>query len=200
MTIHVTWSQTNENLKPKSFGYVYEKHLETYLKKKPSTLIRSALQTSTENNLLQLVVTNASKAIYWERRNNFPALPKSKDDFHDAVEILDTKTNKSEIFVISNDRYSGIIIFSTRTNLQSMCREMDEWFIDGTFKCCLRYFCQLYTIHGLKNGNYVPLVFCLLPSKTEMCYTAMWSLIIDLQEQEFEPTSDFISRRLCIML
>ena len=43
-----------------------------------------------------------------------------------------------------------------------------------------RYFCQLYTIHGLKNGNYVPLVFCLLPSKTEICYNiAMWSLIIN---------------------
>ena len=56
---------------------------------------------------------------------------------------------------------------------------MDELFIDGTVKCCPRYFCQLYTIHGLKNGYDVPLVFCLLPSKTEMCYTAMWSLIID---------------------
>jgi hypothetical protein len=140
-------------------------------------LIRSALQTSTENNLLQLDVTNASKAIYRERRNIFPALPKSKDDVHDAVEILDTKTNKSENFVISNDRDSGItgIIFSTLTNLQCtcMCRIMDELFIDGTFKCCPRHLCQLYTIHGLKNGNYVPLVFCLLPSKTEMCYTAM---------------------------
>ena len=56
---------------------------------------------------------------------------------------------------------------------------MDELFIDGTVKCCSRYFCQLYTIHGLKNANYVPLVFCLLASKKEMCYTAMWSLIID---------------------
>jgi hypothetical protein len=54
-------------------------------------LIRSALQTSTENNLLQLDVTNASKAIYRERRNIFPALPKRKDDVHDAVEILDKK-------------------------------------------------------------------------------------------------------------
>ena len=154
------------------------------ISKRPSALIRSALQTSTENNLLQLDVTNASKAIYRERRNIFPALPKSKDDVHDAVEILDTKTNKSENFVISNDRDSGItgIIFSTLTNLQCtcMCSIMDELFIDGTFKCCPRYLCQLYTIHGLKNGNYVPLVFCLLPSKTEICYNiAMWSLIIN---------------------
>jgi len=75
------------------------------ISKRPSTLIRSALQTSTENNLLQLDVTNASKAIYRERRKYFPALPKSKDDVHDAVEILDTKTNKLENFVISNDRF-----------------------------------------------------------------------------------------------
>jgi hypothetical protein len=109
------------------------------ISKRPSALIRSALQTSTENNLLQLDVTNASKAIYRERRNIFPALPKSKDDVQCTY----------------------------------MCRIMDELFIDGTFKCCPRYLCQLYTIHGLKNGNYVPLVFCLLPSKTEMCYTAM---------------------------
>jgi hypothetical protein len=97
-------------------------------------------------DFLQLDVTNASKAIYRERRKYFPALPKSKDDVHDAVDILDTKTNKSENFVISNDRNSGIMIFSTLTNLQCMCRVMDELFIDGTFKCCPRYFCQLYKI------------------------------------------------------
>jgi hypothetical protein len=116
------------------------------ISKRLSTLIRSALQTSTENNLLQLDVTNASKAIYRERHKYFPALPKSKDDVHDAVDILDTKTNKSENFVISNDRDSGIMIFSTLTNLQCMCRVMDELFIDGTFKCCPCYFCQLYKI------------------------------------------------------
>ena len=55
------------------------------ISKRPSTLIQSALQTSTENNLLQLDVTNASKAIYRERRKHFPALPKSIDDVHDAV-------------------------------------------------------------------------------------------------------------------
>ena len=77
-------------------------------------------------------MTNASKVIYREKRKHFPALSKSKYDVHDAV-FLDTKTNKSENFVISNDRDSGIIIFSTLTNLQCMCRVMDELLIDGTF-------------------------------------------------------------------
>ena len=36
----------------------------------------------------------------------------------------------------------------------------------------------MYTIHGGKNGNYVPLGFALLPSKTENCYTRMWNLLI----------------------
>jgi len=48
------------------------------ISKRPSTLIRSELQTSTQNNLLQLDVTNASKAIYRERRKNFQHCQKVK--------------------------------------------------------------------------------------------------------------------------
>ena len=60
--------------------------------------------------------------------------------------IFWTQKQISQKIVISNDRDSGIMIFSTLTNLQCMCRVMDELFIDGTFKCCPRYFCQLYKI------------------------------------------------------
>ena len=31
--------------------------------------------------------------------------------------------------------------------------------MDGTFKYCPKFFQQLHTIHGYKNGNYIPLVF-----------------------------------------
>jgi hypothetical protein len=51
-------------------------------------------------------------------------------------------------------------------------------FADGTYKCP-KYFKQLYTIHGFKNGHYIPLVFCLLPSKSEACYRKMFSLLDD---------------------
>ena len=36
-----------------------------------------------------------------------------------------------------------------------------------------------HCIHGSKNGHYLPLVFALLPSKSEQCYNKMWSLLIN---------------------
>jgi hypothetical protein len=49
-------------------------------------------------------------------------------------------------------------------------------FIDGTFKYCPKYFYQLYSLHGCKNGNAIALVFALLPAKSEDCYIKMWDL------------------------
>ena len=47
-------------------------------------------------------------------------------------------------------------------------------FIDGTFKYCPKYFYQLYTVHGLRNGHFIPLVYALLPGKSEVNYRDMW--------------------------
>ena len=38
--------------------------------------------------------------------------------------------------------------FSTVQNMDCLC-DVDELFIDGTFKCCPRYFFQLYSILDL---------------------------------------------------
>ena len=53
----------------------------------------------------------------------------------------------------------------------------EEIFADGTFKWCPKYFQQLYTIHGFKNGHYIPLVFCPLPSKSWDCHRKRLSLL-----------------------
>ena len=55
---------------------------------------------------------------------------------------------------------------------------MKDIFIDGTFKYCPKYFYQLYSLHGCKNGNAIALVFALLPAKSEDCYIKMWDLLI----------------------
>ncbi|KAF0754304.1 MULE domain-containing protein [Aphis craccivora] len=41
--------------------------------------------------------------------------------------------------------------------------------IDGTFKSCPKRFYELFTIYGLKNDVYLPLVFFLLPDKCNKC-------------------------------
>jgi hypothetical protein len=105
-------------------------------------------------------------------------LPKRREDVHTAVREMTIETNKSEHFLLINDQDNGILIYSSHTNLKYMCNDMSELFIDGTFKCCPKYFYQMYTLHGCKNNNYVPLLYALLPAKDEKCYRIMWDLIL----------------------
>jgi hypothetical protein len=42
-------------------------------------------------------------------------------------------------------------------------------YVDGTYKSAPKFF-QLFTIHGLHNGHYVPLAFLLLASKHQTSY------------------------------
>ena len=38
---------------------------------------------------------------------------------------------------------------------------------------------QLYTIQGMVNGQYMPLVYGLLPNKTRDTYGKMWTVVTD---------------------
>jgi hypothetical protein len=89
-------------------------------------------------------------------------LPKSREDVHTALDGMTIETSKSENICLINDQESGIIIFSCTSNLRVLCTQVEEIFIDGTFKCCAKYFEQLYTVHGFRNGHYVPLIFTLV--------------------------------------
>jgi hypothetical protein len=83
---------------------------------------------------------------------------------------------KHEDFVLVNDSESGIIMLGCEQNLKFLCSDV-EIFADGTFKCCPKYFSQLYTFHDFRNGHYIQLVFCLLPSKSGECYRKMFALL-----------------------
>ena len=58
-------------------------------------------------------------------------------------------------------------------------RTLDGILKDGTFKYCPTFFMQLYTIHGTVIGHYMPLVYCLLPNKTQDTFQKMWTVITD---------------------
>ena len=99
------------------------------------------------------------------RRQHLPTPPKSREDTHAAIVMIDTMTSRSLELLYFLQKLTS--------------HDVKELFIDGTFKCFARHIYQLYTIHGGKKGNYVPLLFALLPCKSEMCYQKMWKFITD---------------------
>ena len=81
------------------------------ISRKPITIVRSELQDMNEGSLLPSDIKNAALSLYRERRKNMPALPKSRSEAQDAKQSLSLETNKSENFVIVNDKDSEILIF-----------------------------------------------------------------------------------------
>jgi len=56
---------------------------------------------------------------------------------------------------------SIFICLTTEENLQCLT-SYTVMFTDGTFEYAPKFFLQLYTIHGYKNGIYIPLVYIFL--------------------------------------
>ena len=64
---------------------------------------------------------------------------------------------------------SRTFIYATNGGID-MLASSSQWFGGGTFKICPQIFSQIYTIHVLVNGEVLPCVFALLPSKIEIVY------------------------------
>ena len=86
-------------------------------------------------------------------------------------------------------------MWSTPENLRvlALC---SVWLSDGTFKVTPPLFMQLYTIHGSYKERTFPLVYALLPTKTQEVYErvhpAVPSKIRESQPLFFGPTMFFI--------
>ena len=78
-----------------------------------------------------------------------------------------------------NDSSSGIIMFTTNSNMRYICQSDVDIFCDGTFKYCPHLCYQLYTFLGFKNGKYIQCILFLLPSKSKPVYLKMLQFFID---------------------
>lgn len=174
---------------------VERQQLRTQVKRKgaddltarPSRVIRQELQKFEEQHLQHKDIKSIAQSLYRERRKVFPVLPKDRLGVHSALDSMNTNTNKDEDFLLENNSETGIIILACKSNLEFFCNEAEEIFVDGTFKSCPKFFYQMYSVHGLKNGHFLPLVFALLPGKSENVYKNLWDCILsacsDLQLQ-----------------
>lgn len=108
--------------------------------------------------------------MYHARRSIMPKIPTNVEEIHTYLNQYPPTTSKGEIFVLKNDCDHNIVMFSCATNLKFLDTQVDSIYMDGTFEYCPKFFLQLFTVHGLCNNYYIPLVYFLLPNKTAITY------------------------------
>lgn len=159
----------NNSVKRKALENVHEK---------PAKLVHTELRSNPgiSSNITTYDMELVRHNIWMCRRKLTPNLPKTQKDVFEAVNTLAPMTDKEESFVLTNNADQGIIIFAPYSNLYFLCCT-ETVYMDGTFDFCPKFFTQLFTIHGYKNGHYVPLVFCLLPDKKQSTYQTCLNML-----------------------
>lgn len=126
-----------------------------------------------------------------------PAIPGNRRELVIPDNYKITKNGADFLLFDSGPTDDRILIFSTRRNLRLLAQSM-HWYVDGTFKTVPHLFCQLYTIHGLQYNNAIPLVYALLPDKTEATYTRLLTGVKDI-EPTVSPISILMDFELAMM-
>ena len=150
---------------------------------RPNKIMRTVLKDVPE--LFEIEdIYNVRRAMYNVRRKKIPTLAKTRREVIDQLieNVEEVKTSREEKFCFV-DETNEIVIFTCSTNIKHISK-VELVLADGTFDFAPKFFQQLYTIHGYKNGYYCPLVFALLPSKSTVTYINMWRFLINICRQE----------------
>jgi hypothetical protein len=116
--------------------------------------------------------------MYKSRAKVLPPNPTDINEVHQYINATEINTTRGEHFVLNNDENKNVIIFSCENNLHFLSN-VENVYVNVTFKYSARFFEQMFTIHGYKNGHYVPLVFCLLVDKSEHTYEFVFKIITE---------------------
>jgi len=139
-------------------------------------------------NVIKRIPTyySVKSSLYRSRAKVIPKLPATQQAIH--LQQQWTETLAGDRFLLCDDTAASgdrILIFSTNDNLRHLCAAT-EIFGDGTFYSCPGMFTQLYTLHASVHGQLFPLVFVLLPNKSEQTYRRMFTLLKDAIQREID--------------
>ncbi|KAL8584038.1 hypothetical protein ACOMHN_022378 [Nucella lapillus] len=170
----IAWARLEHTHDQDSQASIERQQIRTVCKRKavddiserPSKIILTELTNRPDGELVPKDVKAVRQSIYRERRKLQPKLPTCRVEVHEALRDRNITSNDGEEILQFNNERTGIILFTTLKNLQFLCQDDVEVFGDGTFEFCPKFFYQLYTIHGYKNGHYLPCAFFLLQSKS----------------------------------
>ncbi|KAJ8710243.1 hypothetical protein PYW07_009609 [Mythimna separata] len=121
---------------------------------------------------------NVKHGLYNSRRKEFGICnirPKTVNDFEVPIKYDD--------FLMADYQQDArrIVIFSSKEAREKL-KTVKHFFADGTFKCVVPPFVQLYSIHGdlgstKKSTHILPLIYALVSDKKEETYQIMFQLI-----------------------
>ncbi|XP_063363954.1 uncharacterized protein LOC134652722 [Cydia amplana] len=159
----------------KDFGPIqpiYEKNIEK-LKEKGGNYLSETPTFSTVKNVL-----------YRARKKYLSA---NKLVFNRLEEVEVPPTYKNFLVCADGDEEKILIFANTvaKKLIRARATISTTYFGDGTFRCVPKPFAQLYSLHIDLNStktstNVVPVIYGLLPNKTENTYTRFFQLIRDL--------------------
>lgn len=123
-------------------------------------------------------------------QENHPEHPMRREDIVLPPQFCETEKNANFLLYDKGQNEDRILIFGTDENL-SLLATANHWFADGTFDACTTLFAQLYTIHAMIEDRIVPLIYVLLPGKSEQTYRETFQQLKNINP-ELQPTSVLI--------
>lgn len=153
----------------------------------PAQIIQTVTTESHPDVAVHLPNRDALRQLVKRQRClDMPAQPTQLEDIDIPMELR--TVNGSQF--LAKDVTQGddrIIIFATPDNMKRLM-EAGYWMMDGTFKTSPSLFRQLYTIHAPVGTipeaiRVVPLVYALMSSKSEECYTRLFQELNDYADQ-----------------
>ena len=161
----------------------------------PNVILSSALDECSQaaaSKLPSIGNIKRTMRMIRQRNNACPALPQHRKDISFVNDITKLSSGEEFLFYDSGNVEDRILIFATRRNLQLLTKS-EHWYADGTFKASPLLFYQLYTLHGLKQNISLPLVYALLPDKSETTYIKFLEAVKNFDPSFFPSsiTTDF---------
>jgi hypothetical protein len=137
---------------------------------------------------------NIEKRLY-KKRNE--AIGAKKVTFHKAADVVVPKIYQKLLLADYTGQKKRVIVFASE-EMKKYLKLCKHFYIDGSFKICIKTFYQLCTIHANVGSNedyvnVVPVAYALLPDKKTSTYKLLFELIKS-QIPKWEPavmTMDF---------
>lgn len=149
----------------------------------PVEIIVESISGQTEEAVSSLPnILSLKRSIQRLRRtiNDLPREPSSFAEIAIPENSIRTLSDSAFLLFDNQDFNERILIFATESSF-NLLSQSSEWFCDGTFKTAPLLFTQLYSIHITINRKMVPVVYCLLPNKTQASYTKMLLYLFQLK-------------------